>query len=245
MLQRLLMLAAGILLFSDSGEAAEGCERMEAGGARYTVCRFEVPDPRLRFHLNGRDGSAFGGFSALERALESEGKSLVFAMNGGMYHSDLSPVGLYIENGETLKLANIKPGPGNFHMLPNGVFWLHGGEAGVTETRAFLNSGRQPDYATQSGPMLVIDGQLHPRFFPESRSYKIRNGVGLCNDGRTLAFAITNGAVNFWSFAAFFRDDLGCPNALYLDGTISSLHAPSLGRSDRLFPMGPMIAVID
>ncbi|MEM6666355.1 MAG: phosphodiester glycosidase family protein, partial [Pseudomonadota bacterium] len=90
-----------------------------------------------------------------------------------------------------------------------------------------------------------INGALHPRFRKGSDSRKVRNGVGIRDGGRTAVFALSQRPVNFWDFASLFRDHLGTDNALYLDGTISSIHAPSLNRSDFLFPVGPIIAVVE
>jgi uncharacterized protein YigE (DUF2233 family) len=167
---------------------------------------------------------------------------LVFAMNAGMYRPDLSPAGLYIEDGETLRPANAADGPGNFHLKPNGIFFVAGDEAGVVTTERFLAEAPEVDYATQSGPMLVIEGRIHPRFLPDSTSRKRRNGVGVA-DAHTVVFAITERAVTFHEFARLFRDALGCDDALFLDGSISSLHAPALHRSDAIGPMGPIVAV--
>ena len=164
-------------------------------------------------------------------------------MNGGMYHEDRSPVGLYVENGQELKRANTASGPGNFHLKPNGVFFVKGNTAGVTETSRYLKQRLRPDFATQSGPMLVINGQIHPKISEEGTSRKIRNGVGM-RDRHTAVFAISSRPVTFGAFARLFRDELGCENALFLDGSVSSLYAPSLNRSDGWLPMGPMIGAL-
>ena len=62
-------------------------------------------------------------------------------------------------------------------------------------------------------------------------------------DGTTAIFAISDEPVTFYAFARLFRDGLGCANALFLDGSVSSLYAPELGRDDELTPLGPMIGV--
>lgn len=124
------------------------------------------------------------------------------------------------------------------------MFYLKGAKAGVLETAAYLAANPKADFATQSGPMLVIDGKLHPRFLPESDSLKRRNGVGVSRDGM-VHFAISENTVRFYDFATLFRDVLDAPNALYLDGTISSVDIPAMNRRDSLFPMGPIIAVVD
>ena len=187
-------------------------------------------------------GEPYGSFRALENALREEGLELVFAMNAGMYGEDLKPIGLYVEEGRRLKKANRRDGPGNFHLKPNGVFFIDGNKGGVMETEAFLASGIQPRYASQSGPMLVVDGEIHPKFSVDGTSYQRRNGVG-APDAHTLVFAISEGSVNFHSFARLFRDHLNCPNALFLDGSISSLHAAELSRSDGFFDLGPIVAL--
>ncbi|MCB1471998.1 MAG: phosphodiester glycosidase family protein [Rhodobiaceae bacterium] len=238
------------IVFAACGPAAAAeppvaCGERSHGEISAIVCTVDVTRADMRLFLDDPDGKPYGRFPPLIADLEASGQRLAFAMNAGMYHEDLSPVGLYIENGHTLKRANTNPGPGNFHMLPNGVFWFGGGRAGASETKAFLRSGRKPAYATQSGPMLVVNGRLHPRFLPDSTSRKRRNGVGVRDSGKTAVFAISKGFVTFHQFATLFRDGLGCDDALFLDGTISSLHAPQVGRSDRAFPMGPIVGVVE
>src|SRR5262249_43326487 len=111
------------------------------------------------------------------------GGRLLFATNAGMFDPALKPVGLYVEQGRELVHVNTTSGYGNFHMKPNGVFYVSGDRAAVVETRAFLKHRPQADLATQSGPMLVINGRLHPRFDRSSRSLKARTGVGVRADG--------------------------------------------------------------
>ena len=128
-------------------------------------------------------------------------------------------------------------------MKPNGVFYVAGSKAGVVTTDAYLKAPPKADFATQSGPMLVIDGAIHPAFKAESESEKIRNGVGVDPKG-IVHFVVSDDAVTFHEFARYFRDHLGDPNALFLDGSISSLYAPELDRADSWFPMGPIVAAV-
>jgi uncharacterized protein YigE (DUF2233 family) len=44
--------------------------------------------------------------------------------------------------------------------------------------------------------------------------------------------------------ARFFRDELGCTDALYFDGTVSSLWSPELGRRDARGGLGPFVLVV-
>lgn len=218
------------------------CRDTEFDGASYTVCDVTLGED-LRLFLNGPEG-AYGSFSAVDTVLEAEGKALVFAMNAGMYHSDLSAVGLYVENGVQGHRLITADGPGNFGLLPNGVFCV-GDTLRVIESRAFKAESPDCRFATQSGPMLVIGGQLHPRFLATSDSYNYRNGVGVSPDGSHAYFAISNDQVNFHAFARLFRDSLGVKDALFLDGSISRLYAPALDRHDAGFPMGPIVGVVE
>ena len=204
----------------------------------FTICSVDVNAENLRLFLNDDTGRAFGSFHALPGNVE-------FAMNAGMYHADRSPVGAYVEHGQTLRRAVPGAGPGNFGMVPNGVFCIRDGRADVIETLEYIKTAPNCPFATQSGPMLVIDGQLHPRFLPGSTSRHIRNGVGTTADGTTAHFAISNQRVNFHTFARLFRDILAVPNALYFDGFVSRLYAPAVNRNDYGRAMGPIVAVVN
>lgn len=212
--------------------------------AEVVVCTFDPARESLRLFWGDGDGQALGGFDRLARTVQSRGETLAFAMNAGMYQPDLSPVGLLIENGEQRHPVNLKEGSGNFGMRPNGVFWIDGTRVGVTETARFVSSGLRPKYATQSGPMLVIGGRIHPKIREAGTSEKTRNGVGVCEDGR-VRFVISDRPLTFYRFASMFRDVLKCPDALFLDGSISSLYAPALGRNDGWRPMGPIVGVVE
>lgn len=211
----------------------------------YTVCTVDLTTDRIGLFLYNDAGTPYGQFSSLDRMLLDTGKQLGFAMNAGMYHEDRAPVGHYIENGTELQTVIPNAGPGNFGLLPNGVLCIRKNRADVFETLRYLDEKPDCIHATQSGPMLVIDGALHPRFLPDSDSYYIRNGVGTSADGKTAAFVISNVSVTFHAFASFFRDYLKLTQALYFDGNISRLYAPNLDRSDFGFTtLGPIIGVV-
>jgi uncharacterized protein YigE (DUF2233 family) len=220
------------------------CEKIADTNRHYTICTFDARQARLRLFLAGADGRPYGGFSAIAEALKPQGDALAFAMNAGMFRPDFRPVGLYVEAGRQVTPANTRAGPGNFHMKPNGVFYFDSKTAGVMETGRFLKAGLQPDYATQSGPMLVINGALHPKIEPSDTSEKIRNGVGV-RDGHVVVFAISEEPVTFYRFATLFRDRLNCPDALYLDGSVSSAYVPAFNRDDGLLPLGPIVGVVE
>ncbi len=238
---RLWLFVLAVLLGAARAEAA--CEAESYDGNNYTVCRFDLRKDHLRLFSLDDKGEPYGAFQALSSALAGKGQSLAFGMNAGMYGDDLKPVGLYVEDGRTERKLNRRDGPGNFHMKPNGVFFIDGNKGGVMETEAFAASGLHPQFASQSGPMLVVDGQIHPKFSADGTSLQRRNGVGAPDD-HTLIFVISETYVNFHSFASLFKDKLGCANALYLDGSISSLYAPELGRNDGFAPLGPMVALV-
>lgn len=233
------------LAFAAAPAGAVDCSGISHAGAEFTVCEVDAGTDALRLFLKDpQSGEPLGGFSGVERVVSREGLSLRFAMNAGMFHPDLSPVGLYIENGESVMRAVSSAGPGNFGMLPNGVLCIGDGWTRVYETLRYLDERPACRHATQSGPMLVIDGKLHPRFSADSRSFHVRNGVGTSTDGRTAWFAVSSRPVNFHTFARLFRDVLEAPSALYLDGGVSRLYAPQIGRRDAGGRIGPIIGVV-
>lgn len=212
-------------------------------GLAMTVCEVDASRADLRMFLRDETGVILGQFSSVDRQLSAEGLRLAFAMNAGMYHDDRAPVGLYVENGQQEMRLVPGPGPGNFGLVPNGVFCIREGRADVFETKAFQTEKPECIYATQSGPMLVIDGALHPRFLKDGMSRYIRNGVGTSADGRRTVFVISDAPVNFHTFGRYFRDVVQVPQALYFDGKVSRLFAPQIGRSDFGFSLGPIVGV--
>lgn len=242
-MRTLLIAFLSLIAFLPACAAKDMCQSVSFDDGEFTVC--EVPagaDIRL-FH-SAPDETVIGTFSGLRDHLESQDLSLVMAMNAGMYHDDRRPVGLYIEEGKETARIQPRPGPGNFGLLPNGIFYIDETGPHVLETLAYQAADLSPRFATQSGPMLVIDGELHPKFRRESDSRKRRNGVGVSADGGTVYFAISDGAVNFHHFARLFRDKLNTPNALFLDGVVSRLYVEESGRSDFGRTMGPIVGVV-
>lgn len=243
--QHLRKVAVAVLAaFAGSGAAVAACGKVEHAGAAFTVCAFDPAKSDIRLFLRDGKGDVYGGFDRLADDVAAHGGALAFAMNGGMYQPDYSPVGLYIEKGRELQPINRRAGRGNFAMKPNGVFWARPGAAGVTETGRYASLNPRPEYATQSGPMLVVGGKLHPKIHEDGTSEKTRNGVGQCEDGM-IRFAISESPVTFFAFATLFRDRLKCGDALFLDGSVSSLYAPALKRNDGWKPMGPIIGVVE
>ncbi len=224
-----------------SAPAASACEAIEFEGTRFTACRYRRGEDRLELILDPA-GTPLRSLAALEQQLGSRADSLRFAMNAGMFNEDGQPIGLYVENGRERRALNLRDGPGNFHMKPNGVFTVDDlGRVAIVPSERYKP---EPDtvWATQSGPMLVIDGALHPRVSDNGSSLNLRNGVGVSAPD-TAWFAISDEPVSFGRFARLFRDRLGCPNALFLDGTVSSLWDRPAGRRDAHPALGPLVAV--
>ncbi|MEE2879159.1 MAG: phosphodiester glycosidase family protein [Pseudomonadota bacterium] len=240
-----LALGVSACNISSSAETGDHCRELTYKSNPYVVCSFDAPSEDIRLFHSNESGTPYLQFETLAEDVKADGGKLLVAMNGGMYHDDRRPVGyLRTDNGDTATV-NTNDGPGNFHMKPNGVFWLADGIAGVTESQAYLDNGIDPDYATQSGPMLVIDGDIHPSINADGTSRKRRNGVGVSRNGETVWFAISDGAVTFHDFASLFRDKLNTPNALFLDGQVSRIYAPAIGRNEPGLDLGPIVGVVE
>ncbi|WP_170571571.1 phosphodiester glycosidase family protein [Ruegeria atlantica] len=240
---RALATLGAVLWAAQAG--AVTCEKITHEDKRYTICEVDAANEQLRLFLNDEEGNLLGHFSSVNEALEPDGKRLAFAMNAGMYHDDRSPVGHYVEEGQEHMRVIPNAGPGNFGLLPNGVFCIREGRADVFETLDYVDQAPECRFATQSGPMLVIDGELHPRFLPDSTSLYVRNGVGTSADGTRAVFAISEDYVTFHEFGSLFRDVLKTPNALFFDGNISRMYERASNRSDIGFSLGPIVGVVE
>lgn len=216
---------------------------VQAREPRYTVVRVDTRTQELRLFLHDEQGVPFHRFAKLDSWLKPQGKRLRFAMNAGMYEPDYSPVGLFVADGKAMTPLNLADGKGNFYLKPNGVFLVSAAGPRIVESTQYPAVAREVRLATQSGPLLLRDGAIHPRFDPASSSRHIRNAVGVSGD--TAYFVISDEPVTFYELALYFRDELHCPDALYLDGAISSLYAPDLGRRDAKSRLGPIIGVVE
>jgi uncharacterized protein YigE (DUF2233 family) len=218
---------------------ASACEQRRFEGSSFTACRYDRRRDEIALFVGPRS------FAALEAELGPRAAALRFAMNAGMYDEQGSPIGLFVAEGEERHPINRRSGPGNFHMLPNGVFAIDR-QGRVSITRGDLAARGVPDprWATQSGPMLVIDGVLHPAIQPNGDSLHIRNGVGVA-DENIAWFVISDEPVSFGRLARLLRDGLGSRNALYFDGAVSSLWDRPADRRDVRSELGPMVAVFE
>lgn len=194
---------------------------------------------KIGMDLKGKAGNSLKSIAGL---LQERDEKISFVTNGGMYLKNGEPQGLYVENGKKLTdIDSNAEGYGNFYLVPNGVFWMSDSKAFVTETTEFLKlNPKGVRFATQSGPMLIKDGKMHPAFNQGSSNRNIRSGVGITPEGQVV-FAISKYPVNFYDFASLFKDKYGCRNALYLDGAISQMYLPELNRMDSGGNFGVMI----
>lgn len=244
-----MALATAYFASRDDGAAApppapppSECNPVTFEGHRFTECIAVPGKHRIATRITGSNGILYRGFAALSEDVDAS--RVAFAVNGGMYDVASKPIGYYVEGGERLYRLNSRTAEGNFYLKPNGVFF---GEADgpwhVGTSGDFANTiTSRPQFGTQSGPMLVIDGKLHPAIAPNGTSLKIRNAVGIDREGRAH-FVISDEPVAFGTMARMMRDHAGAADALFLDGTVSSLWHPASGRMDQRYPLGPLIVV--
>ena len=220
------------------------CSDESPEGSSYTVYVINPASDDLSLFLQDPSGRPYASFERFAASLAGTRRRLMCAMNAGMFEADLSPVGLDVEGGAVRHAANMRDGRGNFHMIPNGVFYFDPDGAGAMETTRFLEAHIKPDFTTLSGPMLVIDGVIHPKIQPDGTSLKVHNGVDI-RDRQTVVFAISKQPVSFHHFAGLLRDGLDCRDALSLDGTVFARSAPDIGPSDQWQPIGPIVGVTE
>ncbi|MCB1231850.1 MAG: phosphodiester glycosidase family protein [Verrucomicrobiae bacterium] len=244
-----------LCLFAGFSGFAEA-ETIEFRGARFFVYRFDPKVEKLELFLPGQGPNRSPTFQQLEKDLNAKGRRLKVAMNAGIYEPGFRPSGLTISEGKTLVPLNTSGPPPktspndftpNFYLLPNGVFFIRpDGTAAVRSTDFYAKANESPRLATQSGPLALASGKIHPAFNENSQSRLIRNGVGVDSKGRVVLVASDRtpdvGRINLWGFAALFRDKLDCRNALYLDGDISRLYIR--GETDTEVPRSNFFAGI-
>jgi uncharacterized protein YigE (DUF2233 family) len=237
----LLLLLAACRQADPATAAPESpCASRNFDGSQFTVC--QLKGGPVEIHTADAGGKPYRSFAALNQALGGRAGHVGFAMNAGMFGEDGHAIGLLIEHGKQIHAINRREGGGNFHLMPNGVFLVRkDGRAEVVSSKRFEPS-KDIAFATQSGPMLVVGGKLHPAFEPDGQSKYVRNGVGIAPDGTPL-FAISEEPVSFGKLARLFRDELHAKDALYFDGSVSSLWDPANGRQDSFVPLGPMVVV--
>lgn len=238
----LVGMAASMTLVSNPAFALD-CAPFTFKDVAATVCRVDLYTHRLRMFLDDEKGRPLKYFSGVNRLLQPRDERLAFAMNAGMYHNDFSPVGLLVIDGKERQPVNLANDTGNFFLKPNGVFLVSDTGARIVESSRYPALAENVQIATQSGPLLVLDGALHPAFREGSTSRYVRNGVGVLSS-HEVVFAISEQPVTFHEFAMLFRNCLGCKDALFLDATVSSLYSETLGRRDVRASLGPIIGIV-
>ena len=217
-------------------------QTMSYRGHGYQVQTVDPKAHDIRIFYTDDMGKLLGDFPAVEAYVNSRKGKLFFAANAGMFEPSFRPVGLLLENANPVSPLNLKDGQGNFYMKPNGVFEVNQKhEAHIIESSEYPELVTPPVWATQSGPLLVHGGDIHPDFEADSKNLNYRSGVGVRKDG-IVVFVLSNGPVNFYDFAYFFLNKLKCTNALYLDGNISAFWVPN-GKPQPGHSFGPIIGI--
>lgn len=219
------------------------------GPAKITSIKVNPDSVNISFYWKS-NGEHIKNISKLKAVLENQNSKLIFASNGGMFDKNLSPIGLFVENGQLIKPLNTKVFSSkkkgtipNFYLEPNGVFYItQEGKAVVCKTTAYPKVSNIK-FATQSGPMLVIDGEINKIFDSNSHNFNIRNGVGILPNNE-LVFAISLNKVSFYDFAQYFKKQ-GCSNALFLDGYVSKAFIPKQGIEQKDGELGVLIGITE
>jgi uncharacterized protein YigE (DUF2233 family) len=191
---------------------------------RFITYTVNPTQQNVQFYWKNDSNENFKRIGNLQNWLAQKNKKLTFAMNAGMYKKDNSPQGLYIENYKILSALDTASGNGNFYLKPNGIFYITNNNTTYISTSSNFHKTDSIKYATQSGPMLVVNGQIHPAFIKGSTNVNIRNGVGILPNNNII-FAMSKKEINFYDFANYFKN-MGCTNALYLDGYVSRTYLP-------------------
>lgn len=230
----LLLLTLGMIAFTTPQNVID--EKILA----YTV------DPKtqdLQLYWKNNNGEQLKSIQNLKHYVESKNVTLNFATNGGMFKRDFSPQGLFIQNKKILSAIDTAVGKGNFYLKPNGIFYLTTDNIPFVCKTTDFTCNENIKYATQSGPMLIIDGKIHSAFKEGSTNVNIRNGVGILPDNK-IVFAMSKTEINFYDFAKYFKS-LGCKNALYLDGFVSRTYLPEKKWTQTDGNFGVMIGVTE
>ena len=210
-----ILVVAGIFVFA---------QRQKNTDNRFISYIVDTKKQDIKLYWKDDKQENFKSIQNLKMWLDKNQLKLVFAMNAGMYRKDNSPQGLFIDNQKIITPLDTANGKGNFYLKPNGVFYITVDNLPIIcNTTNFVDNGKVK-YATQSGPMLVIDGQIHSAFKAGSTNLNIRNGVGILPDNKII-FAMSKNEINFFDFANYFKK-MGCKNALYLDGLVSRTYLP-------------------
>jgi uncharacterized protein YigE (DUF2233 family) len=239
-----LLVGNGCKRKSSVAPTAAVIREVSAAGHRYGVAEFLLNQSTLKLFWKAPDGARIGNFQKLNAVISASGERLIFATNAGIFDSSFSPCGLHVENGDEIVPLNLRTGEGNFYLKPNGVFLIDSRGAAIIESSQYPLLQDHPILATQSGPLLLIDGRVNPRFTTDSKNRRIRSRVGVISQDH-IVFVLSREPVTFYEFASFFQKALNCVDALYLDGEISRFYPDTVGISDRRADFAGMFAVME
>jgi len=239
-------LLAMLLMLSISPAHAVELHQYRYNQVSINTCHIDLQHDTLQMFWKDNTGALLGTFANLRAWLRPQGKDLACATNAGIYDKDHKPLGLYIEDGVILHKLNTRQNAyGNFYLQPNGVFIVEDRQARIVDTVSVDNDRSywltNARYATQSGPIMLRNGEINSAFDPGSINMVVRNAV--CIDtSHQVVLAMARNPISFYDFAQFLRDKLRCVDALYLDGSVSRIY-PSL-EADLGPAFGAMIAVV-
>ncbi|MCA1325468.1 phosphodiester glycosidase family protein [Herbaspirillum sp. alder98] len=238
--QRLLL--ASLLSLATAASAAAELRQYQYHQTFINACRADPRTDVIRTYWKDANGQPLATFVRLDAMLRQQSEEMLCATNAGIYDKQLQPLGLYIEDGKLLRRLNTRQNAyGNFYLQPNGVFVLTQDQAFIVETGAYAAQSEHWNatarYATQSGPLMIVQGKINTLFDPDSINAVVRNAVCVDNAGM-MVLAIARNPISFYDFAVFLRDELKCHDALYLDGSISRMY-PTLEAN-----MGPAFSAM-
>jgi len=127
----LLIFTSGAILFAHKWEDTNSFKSETISFRSNTFEVVTVSDiSKIIFGLNDSEGNKLNSFKRFKEFLNTEDKTLQFAVNGGMYLKTYEPQGLFIEKGIQKKKISLDSSYGNFYMMPNGVFTISNSNVG-------------------------------------------------------------------------------------------------------------------
>lgn len=219
-------------------------KEVTASGHHFGVADVFLSKSTLRLFWKTPDGTRIGTLDNLNSFVSDSGDHLLFATNAGIFDSTFTPCGLHVQDGQELVPLNLSTGAGNFYMKPNGIFLIDSSGAAIIESSAYRSVLSKPRLATQSGPLLLSNGQISAEFSTDSSNRHIRSGIGVISADH-IVFAISRDPITFYEFALFFKTELNCRDALYLDGVISRFYPDPTNTSGRQDDFAGMFAITE
>ncbi len=187
-----------------------------------------------------RGGRPYGTLDALRADLLRQGRCPLFLSNAGIYGTNGAPLGLHVEAGKVLKGLNRSKGTGNF-FWQSGVFAIRRGKPEIVP-RSTWRGAAGVSLATQSGPLLVLNGKRTSAGRASANGYS-RSAVVIYRDGR-LGFVHSRWASSFAALVDRAARPGPIRHMLYLDGSINDWWQPGQTQSARHTPrLAAMFAV--